>query len=101
MSSLVQGLDKITNRNRGENGQYQENWSSESSGMEEGITNLFYQLVRVDKKNGQHKLDDLSNLYSKLVSSAVNSSGLCWYQYPSGIISPFLLELIINGAIMS
>lgn len=74
MSSLVQGLDKITNRNRGENGQYQENWSSEASGMEEGITNLFYQLVRVDKKSGQHKLDDLSNLYSKLVSSAVNSS---------------------------
>lgn len=74
MSSLVQGLDNITNRNRGENGQFQQNWTRAASGMEEGITSLFYQLVRVDKKSGQHKLAELSNLYSELVSSAVNDS---------------------------
>ena len=74
MSSLVQGLDTITNRNRGENGQYQENWTHAASSMEERITSLFYQLVRVDKKSGQRKLDALCNLYSELVSSAVDSA---------------------------
>lgn len=74
MSSLVQGLDNIANRNRGENGQYQQSWISAEYGMEEGITNLFYQLVRVDKKSGQHKLAELSNFYNQLVSSAVNAS---------------------------
>ena len=72
MSSLVQGLDTLTHRNRGENGQYQENWTSGESCMEEDITQLFYQLVRVDKKTGEDKLNILRAFYNKLVCAAVS-----------------------------
>jgi hypothetical protein len=71
MTSLVQGLDNVTLRNRGENGQYQEGWSTRT--FEEGITKLFYQLVRVDKKTGQDKLAALRNLYNDLVSAAASA----------------------------
>lgn len=73
MSSLTQGLDSIAHRNRGENGHYQEIWSPDASCMEEEITNLFYQLVRVDKKTGQDKLNILSTSYAKLVCTAVSA----------------------------
>lgn len=69
MTSLVQGLDNITLRNRGENGQYQEGWSSRT--FEEGITKLYYQLVRVDKKSGQDKLSLLLRFYNDLIGAAV------------------------------
>ena len=72
MSTLTQGLDNLSLRNRGENGQYQEGWSSRS--FEEGITKLFYQLVRVDKKTGGISLAALNKLYTDLVSHAVVSS---------------------------
>ena len=71
MSSLTQGLDNLSLRIRGENGQYQEGWSSRS--FEEGITKLFYQLVRVNKKTGSGTLNVLNNLYTYLVNNAVNS----------------------------
>lgn len=71
MTTLTQGLDNLSLRNRGENGQYQEGWSSRS--FEEGITKLFYQLVRVDKKTGGNNLDALNKLYTDLVTRAVNS----------------------------
>ena len=71
MSTLTQGLDNLSLRNRGENGQYQEGWSSRS--FEEGITKLFYQLVRVDKITGGTNLAALNKLYTDLVTHAVNS----------------------------
>ena len=71
MTSLVQGLDNVTLRNRGENGQYQEGWSTRT--FEEGITKLFYQLVRVDKKTGQDKLSALRTLYNDLVGAATSA----------------------------
>ncbi|MAH20728.1 MAG: hypothetical protein CMB96_04755 [Flavobacteriaceae bacterium] len=71
MSSLTQGLDNLSLRIRGENGQYQEGWSSRS--FEEGITKLFYQLVRVNKKTGSGTLNVLNNLYTYLVNNAVKS----------------------------
>lgn len=72
MSSLTQGLDNLSLRNRGENGQYQEGWSSRT--FEEGTTKLFYQLVRVDKKYGGDKLAALRHLYAQLVKGAVTAS---------------------------
>jgi len=71
MTSLVQGLDNVTLRNRSENGQYQEGWTART--FEEGITKLFYQLVRVDNKTGQDKLSALRNLYNDLVGAAVSA----------------------------
>lgn len=71
MTTLAQGLDDLSLRNLGENGHYQEGWSSRS--FEEGITKLFYQLVRVDKNTGGDVLNTLTKLYSDLVMHSVKN----------------------------
>ena len=65
MSTFTQALDNLSIRNNGENGQVQEGWSSRS--FEEGITKLFYQLVRVNKNDQRSTLNALYKLYQTLV----------------------------------
>lgn len=72
MSTFTQALDNLSIRNNGENGQVQEGWSSRS--FEEGITKLFYQLVRVNKNDQRSTLNALYKLYQTLVNNAVHHS---------------------------